>query len=35
MEDVNGKENTGVVRISDEVVSVIAGVAAQENRWHM
>ncbi|WP_244835357.1 Asp23/Gls24 family envelope stress response protein [Clostridium sp. BJN0001] len=30
MEDVNGNENTGVVRISDEVVSVIAGVAAQE-----
>ncbi|SFC96784.1 Asp23/Gls24 family envelope stress response protein [Clostridium uliginosum] len=30
MEDFNNEENVGVVKISDEVVSVIAGIAAQE-----
>ena len=30
MEDFNKNENIGVVKISDEVVSVIAGIAAQE-----
>ena len=30
MEDLNKDENIGVVKISDEVVSVIAGIAAQE-----
>lgn len=30
MEDLIQEENTGVVKISDEVVSVIAGIAAQE-----
>ena len=30
MEDFNIEENIGVVKISDEVVSVIAGIAAQE-----
>ena len=30
MEDLNREENIGVVKISDEVVSVIAGIAAQE-----
>lgn len=30
MENINNDENIGVVRISDEVVSVIAGIAAQE-----
>lgn len=30
MEDLIREENIGVVRISDEVVSVIAGIAAQE-----
>ena len=29
MEDFNKNENIGVVKISDEVVSVIAGIAAQ------
>ena len=30
MEDLNRDESIGVVKISDEVVSVIAGIAAQE-----
>lgn len=30
MEDLNREDNIGVVKISDEVVSVIAGIAAQE-----
>ena len=30
MEDINRDENIGIVKISDEVVSVIAGIAAQE-----
>ncbi|MGG7176118.1 Asp23/Gls24 family envelope stress response protein [Clostridium paraputrificum] len=30
MEDFNKEENVGVVKISDEVVSVIAGIAAEE-----
>lgn len=30
MEDFDKNENIGVVKISDEVVSVIAGIAAQE-----
>lgn len=30
MEDINKEENIGVVKISDEVVSVIAGIAAVE-----
>ncbi|MBW6410946.1 Asp23/Gls24 family envelope stress response protein [Clostridium weizhouense] len=30
MEDFNKEDNVGVVKISDEVVSVIAGIAAQE-----
>lgn len=30
MEDVNNNENVGIVKISDEVVSVIAGIAAEE-----
>ena len=30
MEDLVREENIGVVKISDEVVSVIAGIAAQE-----
>ena len=30
MEDFNNEENVGVVKISDEVVSVIAGIAAEE-----
>lgn len=30
MEDLNNNENIGVVKISDEVVSVIAGIAAEE-----
>lgn len=30
MEDFNKDENIGVIKISDEVVSVIAGIAAQE-----
>lgn len=30
MEDINKDENIGIVKISDEVVSVIAGIAAQE-----
>lgn len=30
MEDINKEENIGIVKISDEVVSVIAGIAAQE-----
>lgn len=30
MEDFNKNENIGVVKISDEAVSVIAGIAAQE-----
>lgn len=30
MEDFNKEENIGIVKISDEVVSVIAGIAAQE-----
>lgn len=30
MEDINREENIGIVKISDEVVSVIAGIAAQE-----
>ncbi|WP_294376306.1 Asp23/Gls24 family envelope stress response protein [uncultured Clostridium sp.] len=30
MEDIKNDENIGIVKISDEVVSVIAGIAAQE-----
>ena len=30
MEDINRDENIGIVKISDEVVSVIAGIAAEE-----
>ena len=30
MQDFNNEENVGVVKISDEVVSVIAGIAAEE-----
>ena len=30
MEDINKEESIGIVKISDEVVSVIAGIAAQE-----
>lgn len=30
MEDFNKDENIGIIKISDEVVSVIAGIAAQE-----
>ncbi len=30
MEDLNNDKNIGVVKISDEVVSVIAGIAAEE-----
>lgn len=30
MEDFKNEENVGVVKISDEVVSVIAGIAAEE-----
>ena len=30
MEDINKDENIGIVKISDEVVSVIAGIAADE-----
>ena len=30
MESLNKEDNVGIVKISDEVVSVIAGIAAQE-----
>lgn len=30
MQEYNGEENVGIVKISDEVVSVIAGIAAEE-----
>ena len=30
MENINYEENIGIVKISDEVVSVIAGIAAEE-----
>ena len=30
MEDLNNEQTVGIVKISDEVVSVIAGIAAEE-----
>lgn len=33
MDNMNYEENLGIVKISDEVVSVIAGIACRRSKW--